>query len=197
MRMLLGGVLVAIMQMGCAKHASGDAPSAGQGATAPAEAAPSKDNACGLLTLAEIRRVLPEASRAVRNDNLASQGIAACSWYGSGKAPVLDVSVWDVSGADDTPEENARTLAMGLADPLRAGAQEKVRIQKVAGVGEDAAAVVEKADDAQGILSTGALLSLQKNGRIATVASSDIAVNERSKALDQLATLGKAIAARL
>jgi hypothetical protein len=197
MRMLLGGIFAAFTLMGCAKEASGDAPPAGAATTSTADTAPSKDNACGLLTLAEIRRVLPEASRAERNDSLVGQGIAACSWYGSGKASVAEVSVWDVSGADDTAEENVRTLAMGFVNPAHAGAEAAVRLEKVSGVGESAFAIVEKADEARGVLTTGALITLQKNGRIAMLSSGSLAVDDRSKALGQLAAFGKTIAARL
>ena len=141
--------------------------------------------------------MVPHASRVERNDNLSTYGIAACSWYGTGKAPVVDVSVWDKSGADDTAESNLKSLAMGIADPTRPGTQAAVRIEKVAGLGENAFAIVEKADEARGILSNGALLSVQKNDRIATVASSYVAFDDRAKALDQLTALGKAVAARL
>jgi len=193
---LLGGLLAAITLTGCAKEAAGDAAPAQAGTAAKTETAPAKGDACGLLTLTEVRGVVPQASRVERNDNLTKYGIAACSWYGTGKAPVVDVSVWDVSGADDTAESNLQTLAMGVADPTRPGAQAAVRIEKVAGI-ENAFVIVEKADGARGILSNGALLSVQKNGRIATVASAYVDFDDRPKAMDQLATLGKAIAARL
>jgi hypothetical protein len=158
---------------------------------------PARDDACGLLSLAEIRGVLPDAARAERNDNLASQGINACSWYGKGKAPVLDVSIWEAADAEDTPMENARTLAMGVADPTRPDTQAGVRLEKITGVGEEAVALVEKSDESRGIISTAALITFSKHGRIVTVASSDIAVRERAAALKDLATLGKAVAARL
>jgi hypothetical protein len=199
MRSLSCGMVAALLLLiGCTKQASGDAPSSA-GATTPAVAdtPPATDGSCALLSLAEIRRVLPAAARAVHNDSLIKHGIDACGWYGSSKAPVLEVSAWQVSGADDTPMDNARTLAMGIADPTRNDTQGAVRLEKVAGVGEDAVAVVEKADDARGILTTAALLVLQRNGRIATVASGDIAAQDRDKSLKDLATLGKAVASRL
>ena len=182
--------------IGCSKEAAGDAPKADAPASADATPAVPGD-ACGLLSLAEIRRVLPDASRTERNDNLTEHGIKACGWYGKGKAPVLEVSVWQVSGEDDTPMSNASTLAMGVADPTRADAQGAVRLEKIAGVGEDAVAIVEKADEQRGILTTTALLTLRKNGRIATIASGFLDNTDRARALEQLATLGKAAADRL
>ena len=46
-------------------------------------------------------------------------------------------------------------------------------------------------------LGGGVLLTLQKNGRIATVASGFITADDRQKALAQLTQLGKAVAARV
>ena len=86
---------------------------------------------------------------------------------------------------------------MGVADPTRADAQGAVRLEKIAGVGEDAVAIVEKADEQRGILTTTALLTLRKNGRIATIASGFLDNTDRARALEQLATLGKAAADRL
>jgi hypothetical protein len=198
MRTILCGVIAALTLMGCSKPATGDAPPAVAGAAASAAAPPAKDDACALLSLSEIRRVLPQAARAERDDALKEHGINGCDWYAdTGKAPVLEVSVWTVSGDDDTPTSNARTLAMGIADPTRANTEAAVRLEKVAGVGEEAVAIVEKRDDARGILTTAGLLTLRQNGRIATVASAYIAVEDRSKALGQLAALGKAVAAQL
>lgn len=194
----LFGLMVLLTAIGCAQRTAGDASASAPGdGTGSAGASRSRNDACSLLTVAEIRRVLPEATRAERNDRLVAQGIAACRWYGAGKASLVDLSVWTVSGPDDTPEENARTLAMGIADPTRPGADAAVRLEKVAGVGEDAVAVVEKADDARGILSTSAYITVRRNGRIATVASGFVAVDDRPKAIAQLATLGEAVAARL
>lgn len=181
----------------CSKSSSSDVAGAANAGPPAAAVATDKSDACSLLSLDEVRRLLPEANKAARNDKLASQGIYGCEWYGSGKAPLLEVSVWQASGPDETPMENASTLAMGFADPLRGDAQAAVRIEEIAGVGEQAVAIVEKTDTARGILTTGGLLTLQKNGRIALVTSSTIAIRERATALDQLATLGKAVAARL
>lgn len=193
MRNVCWGMFAAtILMAGCAQEASGDAP-----AKTAAQMPPAKDDACGLLTLADIRRVLPEAARAERNDSLAAQGINVCSWYGKGKASVLDVSVWTASGADDTPMDNARTLAMGVADPTRAGAEAAVRLESVPGIGDQAVAMAEKADESRGILTTATLLTFSKSGRIVTVSSGDIARRDRPAALADLSTLGKAIAARL
>ena len=190
---MLGATL---MLMGCSKEAAGDASTANTTASTPATPADPGD-ACALLSLAEVRRVLPEASRTERNDNLTEHGIKGCGWYGKGKAPFIEVSVWQVSGEDDTPWENANTLAMGVADPTRPGAQAAVRLEKIAGVGEDAVAIVEKADDQRGILTTTALLTLRKNGRIATIVSGFLDAGDRARALEQLASLGKAAAGRL
>ena len=200
MRTVSCGVIAALLVLiGCTKEATGNtSPSADADSPASASTPAAKDDACALLSLAEIRRVLPDAAKVVRNDHLAAQGIAGCGWYAaSGKAPRLEVSVWEVSGADDTVMENARTLAMGFADPLRGDAQQAVRLDKVAGVGEEAVVIVEKSDAARGILTTGAVLTLRQNGRIAMVTSGYMGSGDRSAALKDLAMLGKALAARL
>jgi hypothetical protein len=193
------GLLAAsVLLTGCSRDAAGDAPTPARAeAPAPTETPPAREDACALLSLAEIRRVLPEASRAERNDKLSTEGINGCGWYGAGKSPLIEVSVWQVSGEDDTAMENARTLAMGIADPTRADGQDAVRLEKIAGIGDEAVAMVEKSDASRGILTTSALLTLQKNGRIALVASVDMANADRTRALEQLTTLGKAVAARL
>lgn len=198
MRNFICGLSVALALVGCSKPASGDAAASEAAAPTTSVTLANKDDACSLLSLPEIRRVLPQAARAQPNEALAEHGIHGCEWYsGSGKAPVLAVSVWQMSGDDDTPMDNVRTLAMGIADPTRAGAEASVRLETVSGVGEDAAAFVEKSDDARGILSSSGFLSLRQNGRIATVASSHIDLEDRAKGLEQLAALGKSIAARL
>lgn len=185
--------------VGCSKSSTGSVAAAGAtGGAANADSSPAHDDACGLLALSDVRSVLPEAVKPVRRDNLADQGINGCGWYvASGKYPVLEVSVWQASGADDTPMENARTLAMGFEDPLRGDAQRAVRFENVGGVGDNAVAIIEKTDSARGIMTTGALLTLQKNGKIATVSSSQLATRDRATALEQLTGLGKAVARRL
>ena len=194
MRIVTCGVFATLMLVGCSKQAAGDAPPpADAGSTLAAEVPLPKDDPCGLLTMSEIRRALPKVTKATREESLVAYGMKGCDWHGAtGKAPMLEVRVWQVSGADDTPMDNARTLAMGVADPTRAGTQEAVRLEKLAGIGEDAVAIVEKTDEARGILTTCAFISLQKNGRIVTMASSDIAAGDRSLALEQLKALGKA-----
>jgi hypothetical protein len=191
--------MVSIGLIGCSKSSTSSIAQANAAGAADSEdTAPASDNACGLLTLSEVRNVLPEAAKAVHKDNLVDQGIDGCGWYvASGKYPVLELSVWQVSGSDDTPMSNAETLAMGFADPLRSDAQRAIRIEKITGVGEDSVAIVEKIDAARGIMTTGAMLTFQKNGKIATVATSQLAERERPTALEQLAALGKAVARRL
>lgn len=182
---------------GCSKAATGDAADGAAAAAAGADTAASS-GACGLLRLGEVQRLLPAAVKAVPRTDLAAHGIDACAWHAaSGKAPVLEVQTWQVSGADDTALDHARTLTMGLADPMSADAEQHARIEEIAGVGETAVAFVERTDPARGIIGTAAFLALQKNGRIATVSASDFATRERATAIEALSTLGRTIAGRM
>lgn len=190
--LLIFGLLLA----GCAKAPPGTPVAANS--PNMAEAAEPSGAACRLLTLSDVQNVAPDAAVARPNNALIEQSIYGCGWYpASGKVPSVEVSLWKIDGADDTPMGNAKTLAMGFADPLRSEAQAAVRLEQVDGVGDEAVAIVEKTDAAKGIITTGAILTLRKNGQIATVTSSDLGSHERTAALGELATLGRAIAKRL
>jgi hypothetical protein len=161
-------------------------------------ATPASGDACSLLSIEEVRAMLPEVKSAKRNDDLVAQGIASCEWRdAAGKRVLLGLRTWKQDGADDTPTDNAETLAMGMTDPLRGEAQGAVRMEKMPSVGDDAVAFVEKADSAKGILSQGSLLVVRKGDQLVLLLSSALAGHERSAALRELSTLGKSALRRL
>lgn len=198
MRPHIGPTLIVLLTVAACGGAS---PGSGAAAASPSGVSTAATrSACSLLTLEEVRRIVPDAASSAPRALRADADIDVCSWKdASGKRSVVDVSVWKISGTDDTPLGNVRTLATGLVDPLRGDAEKAIRLETIGGLGEGAGAVafVERMDPARGIIGTGALLALQKNGRIATVQSSSLAGKDRTAALDGLRTLGRTVAGRL
>jgi hypothetical protein len=149
---------------------------------------------CALLTAAEIQQAFP-GSRAGRADRpLEAAGMLRCVW----DSP--DGHLFLVAGGDaaeDTPKDEAETLALGLVNPARVDALRPVRFENLPGVGDTAVAVVERRDEAKGILQDGAILVVRRGKRQVSIMAPAFARRDRSEALRVLGELGKAIARRL
>jgi hypothetical protein len=72
-----------------------------------------------------------------------------------------------------------------------------VRFETLPGVGDAAVAVVERRDDARGILQDGAILVVRRGKRQVWIMAPALSRRERSEALRVLGELGRAMARRL
>jgi hypothetical protein len=153
----------------------------------------SADGPCGLLTNAEVQRAFPGAKPGQLDRKLEAQGILRCVWnHTSGTVGIIEGT-----GELDPIEVEAGTWALGFVDPLNRGAEKHVRYERLAGVGDQAIAVVEQRDAAKGFLSDSAYLVVRRGNRQVTLMAMDLARRERVAALAVLKELGTAIAGRL
>lgn len=163
------------------------------GGTAPTVKLPVGDP-CAILPLAEVRKVFPDAKAGERSRRLEKYGLTECGWK-DGKGLVL-VAVQE-SYSQGSAREDVEGMSIGFTDPLNPLASKAVRIERVAGLGEDAAAFVERADAARGILSDGAMLSVRRGEHTIRLMSNQLSRRDRADALKSLGELGKAAAKRL
>lgn len=156
-------------------------------------AAPAAEiNPCALLTDAEVRKVLPEVGAGKVDRKLAKHGILYCLWEGKGEHFYVR--------ADQDPgsvREEVEALALGFVDPLQPSAGKNVRYEVKNGIGNEALAVVERADPSRGIIGHAAYLGVQKGQRVMILASNTLAQRDRATALKILEELAKVAAARL
>ncbi len=162
------------------------------GASAEAGKLP-KGDPCKLLADTEVRKVFPKASTAKPERTREKYGIAACLW----EHPAGRFAVQLTNADPKSTAEEARGLAIGFVDPLKSGAARNVRFEKIAGVGDEAMAVVEQQDEKKGILSDAAYLITQRGDRQVMIIAVDLARGDRAVALKALADLGRAAVGRL
>lgn len=148
---------------------------------------------CGLLTDAEVRRVFPNAARGKPDPRLEKHGIDTCVWDHPGGLFSAQIEKTEPAA----PESEIRSRASGSVDPVNRAARGNVRYETLAGVGDRAIAVVERADAQRGILSDMALLVVRRGGRQVVFMSTQLAERDRAAALAALTELGRAAAGRL
>jgi hypothetical protein len=149
---------------------------------------------CAILPLAEVRKVFPGAKAGERSRRLEEYGSTECGWKDA-KGLVL-VAVQE-SYSKGSAREDVEGLSMGFTDPLNPQARKAVKIEGVAGLGEDAAAFVERADAARGILSDGAMLSVRRGEHTIWLMTNQLSRRDRAEALKSLGDLGRVAAKRL
>ena len=153
---VLRNILVITLLAGCASacsdgadnHDTAQASVATPSSSTPSQAAPSAasmgpvDNACDLLTDAEVRQVFPKAASGKRNTESLEYGLDRCAW----ETPTgqIGVEMSRVAAADF--EQELRAELQGAVDPRVNGALDRIRFRAVEGIGDHAIAVMEKAD---------------------------------------------------
>lgn len=160
----------------------------------PAGAADAQTDPCALLTTAEVQQAFPGSNAGRVDRALEKEGIFRCTWDSANGDLIL------VAGQDapeDTPKDDAEVLALGVVDPARADALRPVRFETLPGVGDTAVAIVERRDEAKGILQDGAILVVRRGKRQVAIMAPALARRDRPEALRILGELGKAIARRL
>jgi hypothetical protein len=147
---------------------------------------------CGLLTTAEVQRTFPASKPGRFDRSMEKYGLLRCVWdYPGGSLLII------AGEENDTPKEEAKGLTPAFLDPLRADAERHVRYEVLAGVGDQAVAVIEREDKAKGFMTSAAILVVQRGKRQVSVMSGELARRDRAEALRALTEIGKAIAKRL
>jgi hypothetical protein len=148
---------------------------------------------CALLSTKEVAAFVAGANSPRRDRSREEYGIYACEW----KTPRgrFGVEIW--KSEPNAVESEAHGLVQGFVDPLKADAKKNVRLEKIAGVGEQAIAVVEQKDSNRGILNDVAMLLTQNGEYLVVMGSDDLARGDRAAVLAGLRRLGIAAAARL
>lgn len=183
-------VCVLVLVSGACSRAETSSPEQAGAPGASSGQATAGEGPCALLTLAEVRRVFPDAPAGQIQRSQEKHGVVSCEW---GRRLTL------VDGTDniDTPEDEARSWTLMLLDPLDERASRHVRFETIRGVGDQAVAVVEREDKAKGFILSVAYIVVRRGPRQVTLMSTDLARRERSEALDALQQLGRAVAGRL
>ena len=163
--------------------------------TAAATAAPrvAPDDACRLLSDADIRAVFPGAGAGVRETTREKYGIRACVW--ETRAGRFALQRW--TAKPGTVDNEIRGLAAGVLDPLKPAARSSVRYETLAGIGDQAMALVEAQNPSAGILADAAMLMTQRGDQLIELQSSELGRGDRAAALQSLSILGRAAVARL
>ena len=148
---------------------------------------------CALLTTAEVQRAFAGAKPGKLDRSLENSGILRCAWeYAGGRFGIIDGTE-----APDPVRAEAQSWTMGFLDPLKRDASRHVRYEVLAGVGDEAIAVVERADPAKGFVANGAFLVVRRGKRQVTLMDANLATRDRQAALAALQDLGKAAAKRM
>lgn len=159
----------------------------------PAEPLPKVDP-CSLLSQADVRRFFPAASTGRRERTREKYGIVACLWeYPQGRL-VVQVTLGARPGSS---MEEAQGIAFGFVDPLKPPKPGAIRYERIGGVGDEAVAVVEKADAKTGVLQNASYLYTQRVDRQLFIGTSELANGDRAAALKTLTELGRLAVPRL
>jgi hypothetical protein len=148
---------------------------------------------CALLAVDEVRQAFPGSKPGSIVRGLEKQGILRCSWESPAGLLFLVAS----REPEDSTKDEARTWAQAAVDPLRPDAERRVRFEVMPGVGDEAIAVVERRDTANGIMQDAALIVIRRGTWLVTLLAPQLARRERADALRALSELGKGVARRL
>lgn len=166
---------------------------AATGSMPPAKKLPEGDP-CTIVAPADVQRVFPGA-KAERSKRLEQYGITECGWKGANGQIVLAVQESYNSGK--SAHEDALGMAQGVTDPMDPRGLKNVRIESFPSLGVDAAAFVETADKAKGILGDGALMELRRGNHNISLGSGELPHRDRAAALKAFEDLGRVAAKRL
>jgi hypothetical protein len=158
---------------------------------ASATAAPR--NVCSLLTPAEISAFLTGAKAGKPEPSREKYGITACEWdTGVG---TFFLQNWKSEG--DSARDELEALMLGVIDPMKPKAMANVRFETLAGVGDQAVAVVEVKDEKKSILNDAAILVAKRGDQVLMLAATNAARGDRATVLAALKALAQKSLARL
>jgi hypothetical protein len=174
---------------GCSKDAAIAAESA---APPAAQAAGPTQDPCALISAAQVGKVFAGAKSGKRDNSLDKYGITTCAW----DTPT-NTLVAQIFAAKGSAEDEVRSRASGVIDPLKRGAGDKFRYEAVAGIGDAATLVAEAGDPPQGIFNDVAVIAVRKGDRMAVLFSRSLIDGDRAATIAALQGLGKTAAGRL
>jgi hypothetical protein len=192
----VGAVLAAVLlTAGCTNSDAPSPPTAPSATPVASEvlARGATANPCTLLADSDVRKVFPDAKTGQLDRSNEKYGILTCIWDHPGGR----FSVQRSSHALGKWENESQGLIDGFIDPLNRKAKGNVRFEPLADVGDRAVAIVERSDQARGVLSDIAQLVVQVSGRQVTLFSNQLPQRERPEAIGALDSLGRAVAQRL
>lgn len=147
---------------------------------------------CALLAIGELQRAFPGSQPGRLDRTNEKYGVVPCLWdHPGGRLSILE------SDELSPLEDEASGWSLTFLDPLNRSAAGRVRYEKLAGVGDEAIAVVERKDAAKGFIGDGSFIVVRRGQRQVSVFVTDLASRERGEALKVLADLGKAVAGRM
>lgn len=195
---LLGAAILAVIVGGCGK--SPDKPAAAAAADTASDAplptgtGGKVASACALLTRGELDDVVGGVGDPEPDDTKQQYDIAACE-FPTDKNRVF-LQRWKLEGS--SAKEEASGLLLGALDPLKGKElRDSVKIEPLPGVGEDAVAVIERKDEARGVLDDIATLVARRGDQWVVLLVPELAAGDRAKAIEALTSLGKTAAGRL
>lgn len=164
----------------------------GSASKAPAEPL-AKTDPCTIFTIGELSKRFAKVEAPKRDRSREKYGFVSCSWAHAGGSVGVDITL----EKPRTAEETARGWIAGFVDPLKPGASKSVRVERVAGVGDEAFAIVEPRDAKKGVLGDVAYLITQRGEQQLMVGAMALATGDRAAALATLTELGRIAAGRL
>jgi hypothetical protein len=159
--------------------------------TTPAESTGPTDDPCALTTDAEVRKAFPDAKSGVRDHSLDKYEIATCTWDSS-----TNTFVVQIFKAKGSAHDEVRSRMSGSLDPIKPGAGANIKYDPIAGLGDEATVVAEKADEPQGIFADTAVLAIRRGDRMAVLFSRSL-IEDRATTVKALEALGRSAAPRL
>ena len=198
---IIAMTFLAAFLSGCSERTDGEAttslgtaaPGSSTASVATSNAAPPGpvDNACDLLTDAEVRQAFPTAESGKRNTESLQYGLDRCAWKTADGQIGVEVSKVEAAAF----EEELRAELQGAVDPRVNGALQRIQFHTVDGIGDHAITVLEKADVHNGLYADISLLAIQRDHRMAVLMLKEGSPNVSS--INRLEDLGHTLAPRL
>lgn len=164
--------------------ATGDVPAANQ---------PRDGDPCKLLSTTEVNRVFPGAGTGERDLSLEKYGISRCRW----KSADEQLNVQVTGATDSSVAEELEALMLAASPPGQTLEDLGIRIEIVDGIGDQAVAVIERADATRGRVESVAIFVSQRGDQQLWLIAHDLAKRDRPAALAALADLGRTATERL
>ena len=147
---------------------------------------------CALVTDREVRQAFADAKPGKRDGRLDKYDIATCTW----DTPA-NTFVAQIFKAKGSVEDELRSRASGVIDPVKPGAGKDVRYDKLPGVGEDTMITAEKGDAAQGLFNDVVVLVTKRGDHMAVLFAHSLIDDDRAKTIAAMEALGRSAAGRL
>jgi hypothetical protein len=150
---------------------------------------------CSLLNDNEVRQSFPRAGAAERNRRVEKDGAAGCQWRNDKGIVLLQLILYE--GPPRSVRRESQAFSHAMIDTARVEAPDAIRYEPIDSLGDEAVAVVERTDQANGLLGNVAFLVAQRGTRLLFISSADLAGRDRAAGLKALEALGRAAVNRL